>query len=80
MNSFQTLARTYALQQYNSLDRAELDVRALLLRTDMPFELAAGAMPASPAWETAIVPEPCCFLHCAEMSVVHIYSSLIVYN
>lgn len=79
MNSFQTLARTCALQECNSLDSAGLGVCALL-GTDMPFELAAGAMTASPAWETAIAPELCRFLHRAEMSVVHIYSSLIVYN
>lgn len=76
---FKPLARTRALQECNCLDRAGLDVCALLEK-DMPFKLAAGAVTASPAWETATVPERCSFLHSAKMPVVHIDSSLIVYN
>lgn len=77
--SFQTLGTTCALQECGSLDGAVLDVRALL-GTDVPLEVAAGAMTASPAGDTAMVPELCCFLHPAEMSVVHICSFIIVHN
>ena len=76
VNSSETLARTHALQHWNSLGRAGLDVCGLL-RTDMPFELAAGAVTARSTWVTAIIAELCCFLR---MSIFHIYSSLIIYN
>lgn len=42
-----------------------------LLRTDGLTELAAGTATASPAGETAIVPELCCFLHHPEIPSVH---------